>query len=95
MPSEQSIRRRQGFYLEEAFSANLLGLHGESSALLINKPQSLSTQLLAQGSVFLLELLDDVLLMAFDPASKARENGPKPQIWSSPEHLKLRMFRFG
>jgi hypothetical protein len=56
--------------LEEPSSANLLGLRRESSALLIGKPKSLSVQLRAQGSVFLLELFDHILLVSIHPTSE-------------------------
>jgi len=44
--------------LEEPFSADFLGPRREPSTLLIRKPQSPSTQLLLQGSIFLLETFD-------------------------------------
>ena len=67
---EQSIRGYEGLYFEESFSADLLGLHRESSALLMGKPKLLSVQLLPQSSVLLLEEFDRVLLMAIYPASE-------------------------
>jgi hypothetical protein len=56
--------------LEEPSSADLLGLYREPSALLIREAESLPTQLLPQGSIFLLEIFDDLLLMPIDPASE-------------------------
>jgi hypothetical protein len=49
---------------------DLFGLRRESAALLIGEPKSLPAELLPQGSVFLLELFDHVLLVSIDPASE-------------------------
>ena len=68
VPSEQGVWCHQGLDLGEPFSADLLGLRGETSALLVGESQSFSAQLLPQGSVFLLEILGHVLLVATDPA---------------------------
>jgi hypothetical protein len=56
--------------LEEPLSANLLGLHRESSTLLIREAESLPAQPITQGSIFLLEIFDDLLLMPIHPASE-------------------------
>ena len=70
IPAEQGIRGHQGLYLEEPSSADPLGHYGESAALVIGKPESLSGQLRAQDSVFLLEILDHILLVSIDPDSE-------------------------
>lgn len=76
VPPEQSIRGHQSLYLEEPSSSDPLGHDGESAALLIGKPESLSGQLRAQYSVtrklrfLLLEVLDHILLASIDPASE-------------------------
>ena len=70
MPSEKSIRRHQSLDLREALPTDLFGLRRESAALLIGEPKSLSAELVPQGSVFLLELFDHVLLVSIDPASE-------------------------
>ena len=85
VPPEQSIRGYQSLYLEEPFSADLLGLHRESAALLIGKPKSLPAQLLPQGPVtrklrfLLLEIFDHVLLVSIDPASEDQHQKLKRQ----------------
>jgi len=56
--------------LEEPLSADPLGLHREPSTLLIGQPKSRPTELLSQGSVFLLEIFNYVLLVPIDPASE-------------------------
>jgi hypothetical protein len=56
--------------LKEAFSANLLGLRREPSTLLISEAEPLPAELLTQGSIFLLEIFDYVLLVPIDPASE-------------------------
>ncbi len=85
VPPEQSIRGHQGLYLEEPFTANLLGLRRESVALLIGKPKSLSTQLFAQGPLFLLEIFDQVLLVPIPPASEDQHQKLKRQSVHLPE----------
>jgi hypothetical protein len=56
--------------LEEPFSADFLCHHRESSALLIGEAEPLPAELLPQGSVFLLEIFDHVLLVSIYPASE-------------------------
>jgi hypothetical protein len=70
MPSKESIGSHQGLDLGEPFSADLLGLRGETPALLIGESQSFSAYLLPQRSILLLEIIDDLLLMATDSAGE-------------------------
>jgi hypothetical protein len=55
---------------ESPFFGDHLGLRGETPALLIGESQSLSAHLLPQRSILLLEMFDDFLLMATDPAGE-------------------------
>ena len=70
VPTKQSIRCHQSPDLEQPFSTDRFGFDRESPALLIRKLKSLSAQLLAQRSVFLLQVLDGVPLVPIHPASK-------------------------
>lgn len=54
VPSKESIGSHQGLDLGEPFSAGLLGLRSEPSALLIGKAEPLPVRLLPQGSVLFL-----------------------------------------
>jgi hypothetical protein len=56
--------------LEEPSSADLRSIHREPSTLLIGEAEPLPAELLPQGSVFLLEIFDHVLLVSIDPASE-------------------------
>jgi len=53
MPSKQPVWRDQGVEFEKPFSADRFGLHREPTALLIGESQSLSAELVAQGSILL------------------------------------------
>jgi hypothetical protein len=70
VPSEQSIRRHQGLDLREAVPTDLLGLRCEAAALMIREAESLSSELLPQGSIFPLEIFDHVVLVPIDPAGE-------------------------
>jgi hypothetical protein len=85
MPSEQSIRRHQGPYLEEPPFANLLGLYCKPSTLLIGEAEPFPGELLSQDSVtrklrfLLLEVFDHVLRVSIDPASEDQHQKLKRQ----------------
>ncbi len=91
VPSEQSIRRHQGLYLEEPSSADLLGLHRKPSTLLIAEAQPLPAELLPQGSFtrklrfLLLEIFDHVLLVSIGPASEDQHQKLQRQSVHLPE----------
>lgn len=68
-------------------SANILGLHRESAALLIGKPQTFPTQLLPQGSVFLLYIFDHILLVSIH---SAREDQRQKLEWQLVHQAKSR-----
>jgi hypothetical protein len=56
--------------LKEPFPADPHGLCRETATLLISEAEPLPTELVPQGSVFLLQILDYVLLVLIDPASE-------------------------
>ncbi len=68
VPTKQSIWCHQGTDLDKPSSTDRFGLDGESAAWSIGESQTFSAQLLAQRSVFLLEIFNHVLLVPIDPA---------------------------
>jgi hypothetical protein len=70
VPSKESIGSHQGLDLGETFSADLLGLHRKTPALLVDESQPFPTQLIPEGSVLFLEILVDFMLMATDPTGE-------------------------
>ena len=71
--------------MEEPSSPDLLDLYREPSRLLIGEAELLPVELLAKGSVFLLEIFDHVLLMSVDPASEDQSQKLKRQSVHLPE----------
>ena len=55
---------------ERRSSADLLSLYRKPSTLRIGEAEPLPAELLPQGSIFLLEIFDHVLLVSIDPASE-------------------------
>ena len=79
VPTKQSIRCHQSPDLEQPFSTDRFGLDRELPAFLIRKLKSLSAQLLAQRSVFLLQVLELVPLVPIHPSSKDQHQKLKCQ----------------
>ena len=52
-------------------------LHGEPSALFVGQAETALAELLAEDAVLLEEILDDVVLMAVDPAGEREEKEPQ------------------
>jgi hypothetical protein len=63
MPGQQRCRSHHGAQLLKRPPAQLLGPHGQASALVVIKMQPLASQLLAQDAVLFLKIVDDVLLL--------------------------------
>ncbi len=55
---------------ESPFLPTCLAFTASPSTLLIREAESLSSELLPQGSVLLLKIFDHVLLVSIDPASE-------------------------
>jgi hypothetical protein len=68
----QGVWRHQGTDLQEPFPTDRLGLGRESPSLLIRESQSLSAELLAQYSILLLQVLDDILLTTIHPSREGQ-----------------------
>ena len=75
----KNIRRYQGIDLKESFSADFLGLFRETPTLLIGEAEPFPTQLLPQGAVFLLQVLDGLLLVPIHPTSEGQHQKLKWQ----------------
>jgi 20S proteasome alpha/beta subunit len=73
---DQSVFEKNPF---DRASTDCLCLRCESAALLIGESQSPSAQLLAQRSVFLLEVTDHILLVPICPAGKDQHEQLKLQ----------------
>jgi hypothetical protein len=70
VPGEDRVRgddRRD--HLEHAATKSL-ALHGETTAFVVGEAKSLSLELALQDSVLLDQVVDDVLLMAIEPAGE-------------------------
>jgi hypothetical protein len=79
VPSQQRVRRDQGFKLIQHLASECLCFSGESMAFGIGETKAPSTQALLEHAVLPLEILDHVQLTSVDPTGEHRE-----------EHLKRR-----
>ena len=73
MPIQKRARGGDGGNLFEPLQTDFLGFGGQSSALLVVEP-GLFAQLLLEDFDLLLEVFDDVLLVAVDPAGQTEED---------------------
>jgi hypothetical protein len=72
MPSQKGARGGDGGDLFEPLQTDLFGLGGQPAALVVIEP-GLFAQLLPEDFDLLLQVFDDVLLVAVDPAGQAKE----------------------
>ena len=72
MPIQQRARGDDSGDLFEPLQTDFLSLGGQSSALVVIEP-GLLAQLLPEELNLLLEVFDNVLLVAVDPAGQAKE----------------------
>lgn len=79
MPSERSARRHSGLDLEQPSPADLLGLSCAPPRLLIGEAAPHPAELLAQSSVFFLEIVNRVRLAPIDPATEDQHQKMKPR----------------
>jgi hypothetical protein len=70
MPSQEGVRGGDGGDLFGPLQTDLLGLGGQPSALIVVEPGSFA-ELLLEDFDLLLEVFDNVLLIAVDPAGQA------------------------
>ena len=73
MPIQERARGDDGGDLLEPMPTDFLGLSGQSSALVVVEP-GLFAQSLLEDFDLLLEILDDVLLVAVEPAGQTDED---------------------
>ncbi len=73
MPAQERIRRDQGPDLFQQLPAQDLRLDCQSPALVVVEQDAFLAKLLLEHLVFGAEVLDDLLLLAVDPAGKDEE----------------------
>jgi PRTRC genetic system ThiF family protein len=77
VPSQECRRRHDGGYFMEQAPAQFLGPDCQTSALVIVKAKSLTSELLAQHAVLFLKTVDHILLTLVQPASDGDQEQPK------------------
>jgi hypothetical protein len=77
VPSQQRVRRDQGFKLVQHLAPECLRFSGESAAFGIGETKAPTTRGLLEHSVLLLEIVDHVQLMAVDPTGEHQEEQMK------------------
>ena len=73
MPTKDGVWRDDRRNLGEGPSSDSLAPNGKSSALMIGQPEPSATELLLENAVFLMEVFDDRILLAADPASQGSD----------------------
>jgi hypothetical protein len=71
MPTKDGVWRDDRRDFGEGSSSDGLAPHGQSASLTVGQSESSATELLLQNSVLLVEVLDDRILLAADPASQS------------------------
>src|SRR6516165_9095258 len=77
MPGQQSLGRDNRGHLLENLPSQSLGLSGQSAALVIVEPQSLSAQLLAKNSVLFPKVVDQLQLLLVHPSGYGDQHEPE------------------
>jgi hypothetical protein len=73
MPGQERLRRDQGGRFVKHPAAQFLGLDRQATALVVVQAQPSSAELFPKNSVFLLEVVDDLLLLLIQPASEGNQ----------------------
>lgn len=69
VPGEQRLRGHDAAQTAQCSTPERLGADSQSSALVVGKPETAATELLAQYAVLLAKVINDVLLTTVDEAS--------------------------
>ena len=77
MPSQERCRRHNRGQVIKHTPAQFLGPDGQASALVVAKPQSLTSELLAEHTILFLKVVDDILLSLVYPARETNQKEPK------------------
>src|SRR5215831_3708986 len=75
MPSQERCRRHNRGQVIKHTPAQFLGPDGQASALVVAKPQSLTSELLAEHTILFLKVVDDILLSLVYPARETKSRG--------------------
>ena len=78
MPGKRHIRCHQCFDFVEHLSGNDFSLRGQSYALFVSEPKTLSIKLILGNTIFFDQIVDDCLLLAVEPAGQG--DGQKLEI---------------
>ena len=70
MPAQDGVRGDDGRDLVEETTTEGLALGCESSALVVVEPEGLAVELFFEDAVLLDEVLDDLVLLAIEPAGE-------------------------
>src|SRR5215472_10135950 len=70
MPDQERCRRHNRGQAIKHTPAQFLGPDGQAAALVVAKPQSLTSELLAEHAILFLKVVDDILLSLVHPASQ-------------------------
>ena len=70
---EDRIRRHYAGYLAEDLATQQLALHCEAPALIVGEAKPSPAELLPEHPVLLLEVVDDMVLVAIDPTGHGQE----------------------
>ena len=77
MPAQDRVRGKQGGHFCQELAAEDLAFDGESASLVVSEQDAAVAELLFQDLVFGAQVVDDLLLLAIDPAGEAsKENQP-------------------
>ncbi len=68
VPGKYRVRGDDRRHLSQDFSTERLSFHREPSALLVGQAETLTAKLTLEDAVLLDEVIDDILLVAVDPA---------------------------
>lgn len=83
MPSHNGIWRDDGANFNEYLPTECLAEYGQSSSLVISKPDLLVSELLTEYSILLFEVIDHSLLLVIEDASNDdAEELPWIKSWS-------------
>lgn len=88
MPHKQGFGRGDAGDFGQSASAHFLGADGKSAALIVGEAEASNSELFAKDSILFSQVVDSVLVMLAEPASKAGdEESERIQLCGHPESL--------
>jgi hypothetical protein len=85
VPAEDRVGGHDAGDLAEALAAHGLALGGEAPTLSVGETKTTPSELLAEYTVLLLEVGDDILLLPGDPPSKGQQEKLQGTGWGEHE----------